>query len=175
MPANVSIRRAEPRDLERVAEIKVRNWADTYGSLIEPAALAQFLELDKQVEELRGAMHDAETLLLVAESTSGEVMGFALTYIDQRPDPWLESLHVLHGFRSHGAGTMLMRQTAAELIARGHRTLRLGVVSGNQAAEQFYVRLGATHIGREPASWAPGVWHELYRWADIAGLTIRPR
>ena len=63
-----------------------------------------------------------------------------------------------------------MRTTAALLLAGGHGTLRLGVVRGNDAAGRFYERLGARLAGAEPASWAGGVWHEIYRWDDITPL-----
>jgi len=46
-------------------------------------------------------------------------------------------------------------------------------VAGNVAASRFYERLGADMIGLEPATWAPGVWHELYRWPDLVALADR--
>jgi hypothetical protein len=77
---------------------------------------------------------------------------------------------VIRESRSTGAGTRLMRATAARLLARGHRTLSLGVVQGNTAAGRFYEHLGGTMTGREPATWADGVWHDVYRWSDIAAI-----
>jgi ribosomal protein S18 acetylase RimI-like enzyme len=103
------------------------------------------------------------------------VVGFALTYLDRDPEPWMESLHILRDHRSRGAGRLLMRATAEELLARGHRTLRLGVVEGNDAACRFYESLGAARAGREPADWAAGVWHELFRWPSLERLTLRGR
>ena len=166
----ISIRPATEADLPRVAEIKVRNWEDTYAPLVDPAVLAPFLDQATQLAELGEKLGRAETLLLVAVLDSREVVGFALTFLDQRPDPWLESLHVIRASRGAGAGTALVRATAAELLVRGYHTLRLGVVAGNDAAGRFYVRLGATMTGREPAEWARGVWHEIYRWSDISTL-----
>lgn len=163
-------RRAVEADLARVAEIKVRNWADTYATLLDRETLGRFLDRDAQLAELLKAARQPSTLLLVAEDPTGTVIGFALTFVDENPDPWLESLHVIRESRGSGAGTALMRATAAELVKRGHRTLRLGVVEGNTAAGRFYSRLGATMAGREPASWARGVWHEIYRWDDITPL-----
>lgn len=153
-----------------MAEIKVRNWADTYAGLLDPAVLAKFLDEKAQVEELKEALHKPTNILLVAADTTGTVVGFALTHVDEQPDPWLESLHVIRDSRGAGAGTTLMRATAAELLRRGRRTMRLGVVEGNDVAGRFYDRLGATMTGREPASWAEGVWHEIYRWDDITQL-----
>jgi ribosomal protein S18 acetylase RimI-like enzyme len=164
------VREATATDLPRLADIKVGNWEDTYSTLVEPDVLRPFLDRDAQLAELSSTFQEGTTLLLVAEDESGDVVGFALTYIDHRPDPWLESLHVARASRGIGAGTTLMRATALHLLDRGHRTLRLGVVEGNDAAARFYDRLGAMKAGRERASWARGVWHEIYRWDDISRL-----
>jgi len=165
-----SVRDATAADLDRVTEIKVRNWADTYGSILEPAVLRPFLDIEAQLAELREKLAETDSLMLVAEDGSGNVVGFALTYLDDEPEPWLESLHVLREFRGSGIGTLLMRATAERAIARGHHSMRLGVISGNVAAARFYERLGGAMVGLEPLSWAPGAKHEVYRWADLASL-----
>jgi ribosomal protein S18 acetylase RimI-like enzyme len=165
------VREATVADLERVAEIKVANWADTYGEILDAETLAPFLDANAQLAYIREVFAAPDSLLLVAEE-NGRVVGFALTYIDREPEPWMESLHVVREFRSRGAGRLLMRSTAEELRARAYRTLRLGVVEGNDAAARFYEGLGAVRAGREPASWAPHVWHELYRWPDLERLTL---
>jgi ribosomal protein S18 acetylase RimI-like enzyme len=98
------------------------------------------------------------------------IAGFAVTYLEDEPEPWLESLHVLRELRGSGIGTLLMRCTAERIIVRGHTSMRLGVISGNVAADRFYERLGGAMIGLEPLSWAPGAAHVVYRWADLASL-----
>jgi GNAT superfamily N-acetyltransferase len=153
-----------------VSEIKVRNWADTYASLLEPAVLVPFLDRDSQLAELREKFAKPGTLMVIADDGPGGIGGFAVTYLDHEPEPWLESLHVLRKFRGHGIGTLLMRCTAARVIARGHCSLRLGVISGNVVAARFYERLGGVMIRLEPVPWAPGVAHEVYRWADLSSL-----
>jgi GNAT superfamily N-acetyltransferase len=165
-----SVRDAAVADLERVTEIKVRNWADSYGSLLEPAVLRPFLDRDAQLAELSAKLAQPGTLMLIAEHGSGHIIGFAVTYLDDEPEPWLESLHVLREFRGSGIGTLLMRCTAQRAIARGHNSLRLGVITGNIAAARFYERLGGTMTRIEPVPWAPGVTHEVYRWASLASL-----
>jgi len=170
MSSGFSVRDATLADLERVSDIKVRNWEDTYGSLLQPDVLRPFLDRDAQLAELREKLAEPGTLMLVAEDGSGDITGFAVTYLEDEPEPWLESLHVLREFRGSGVGTLLMRFTAERIIARGHNSMRLGVISGNVAAARFYERLGGAMIGLEPLSWAPGAAHELYRWADLASL-----
>lgn len=169
------VRKAGDDDLAVIADIKVRNWADTYASLLDAATLAPFLDTPKQTAYVRDVANRRDALLLVAEAEPHGVIGFALTFLERAPEPWLESLHVLRERRSHGAGELLMRATAEELGVRGHHTLRLGVVEGNTRAARFYERLGASFAGREPADWAPNVWHELYRWPDLETLRLPRR
>jgi len=168
--ADVTIRDAAPGDLEAVARIKVENWTESYGALVAPGTLAQFLDVAAQREEFETELAAADTLLLVADDELGGISGFALAFAAAQPDPWLESLHVARDRRGRGIGTLLMRELARRLAARGLKTMRLGVVSGNDRAGRLYVRLGARMIGTEPAHWAPAVTHELYRWADMAAL-----
>ena len=165
-----TVRRGTESDLERIAEIKVRNWEDTYGPLIPRDVLLPFLDAAAQLDDVRRSVGLAEAILLVAEDHAGNVIGFSLAFLNHGPDPWLESLHVHPDFQSMGAGTLLMRATARELQSCGHRTMRLGVVEGNAAAERFYERLGGIEAGREPASWANGVMHHVYVWPNLDAL-----
>ena len=171
MAAEFSIRLGTPADAGPVAGIKVGSWADTYGSLLEPAVLRPFLDRERQAAYVTHSLEESGSLLLVAETGSGELVGFALAFLDREPEPWLESLHVAGNFRGRGVGTRLMRELAAGIEQRGHGSMRLGVVKGNTGAGRLYERLGATVIAEEPASWAAGVDHLIYRWPDLAALS----
>jgi ribosomal protein S18 acetylase RimI-like enzyme len=164
------VRQGRPADIEHVAAIKVANWADTYASLIPPAALATFVDLDHALDDLRASTARQDAIFLVAEDGPGSVLGFALAYLEEVPEPWLESLNVAAFARGRGVGTALMRELARILQAKGYRSLSLGVVKGNAGAGRLYTRLGARLLGIEPTTWAEGVDHEIYRWADLAQL-----
>jgi len=148
----------------------VRNWADTYGTLLDAKVLGPFLDPELQLKELHEAVAFPGTLLLVAVDRTNAVAGFGLTYVTREPEPWLESLHVPGELRGHGIGTLLMRSTAAHLRARGYDSMRLGVIAGNEAAARFYERLGGSLIGLEPVSWAEGAMHQVYRWPSLKQL-----
>jgi ribosomal protein S18 acetylase RimI-like enzyme len=165
-----TIREGTERDLERIVEIKVRNWKDTYGPLVPHDVLRPFLDPAAQLDYARKSFGSTRAILLVAEDDEGKIIGFSMAFLDPGPDPWLESLHVHPEAQSRGAGTLLMRATASELERRGHDTMRLGVVEGNTGAERFYERLGGVDAGREPTSWASGVMHHVYRWPNLDAL-----
>ena len=168
---NLSVRKGDAHDLERVAAIKVHSWSDTYSSLLEPDVLRPFLDHDTQLAVIRNAAAQPTTTLLVAQDASGLVVGFALAYLEPNQEPWLESLHVDGDLRGHGIGTLLMRALAADLKIRGYNTLRLGVIVGNRSAARLYERLGARLSAIEPVTWANDVSHEIYHWADLTPLT----
>ena len=165
-----SIRPGVPADLDAVAAIKVANWADTYAQLIPADVLAPFLDLAHAIDDLRDSIAMADAHFLVAQDSKGDVIGFSLAYLDEEPDPWLESLHIASAARGRGVGTALMSEIAHAIRARGRNSMRLGVVKGNRGAGRLYERLGASLVGTEPTGWARGVDHEIYRWADLGGL-----
>ena len=120
------------------------------------------------------ALHDAsaesDTVLLAAQDPAGKIAGFSLAFPARRPEPLLESLHVLREYQGRGVGTLLLRATAATIQGRGYTSMRLGVIAGNAGAARFYQRLGGAFAGLEPTGWAEGVWHEVYRWPDLSVL-----
>ena len=162
-----SVREGTDDDLERIAEIRLQTWSATYVGLMPPEVLRPLLDLRAQVDSLRHGMAEPDALLLVAADSHGTVVGFALSFLARPPDPLLESLHIVGEVQGRGVGTLLMRATAAKMKAHGHGSMHLQVIAGNTRAERFYERLGGIAAGLEPASWAPGVWHRVYRWPDL--------
>jgi ribosomal protein S18 acetylase RimI-like enzyme len=165
------VRQGRPVDIEQVAGIRVDNRRETYASLVPPPVLAEFADRDRALAELRESTARTDAIFLVAEDADGSVTGFALAYLEQGPDPWLESLHVARAHRGQGVGTALMKELALMLQRKGYGTLSLGVIKGNAAAGSLYRRLGAKLVRIEPTDWAAGVDHEVYHWAALAPLT----
>ncbi len=76
---------------------------------------------------------------------------------------WLSDLWVLRESRGCGVGQRLLAQGEAEIVARGHRTLRLRVVQSNAAAIKFYHRHG-WRIAREfPHEKIPVIMLEMFK------------
>src|SRR5215472_357670 len=57
-------------------------------------------------------------------------------------EEWLDDLWVLRESRGQGVGHLLLARGEAEIVARGHETLRLRVVQSNAPAIDFYRRHG---------------------------------
>src|SRR5579872_7490307 len=99
-----SVRDATLDDVDRLADIKVRGWAGTYAPLVPPDVLAPFLDRVEQARRLGRLIGAPGTLLLVAGVGDEARAGFALTFMDRRPEPKMESLHVLREHRGSGIG-----------------------------------------------------------------------
>jgi GNAT superfamily N-acetyltransferase len=161
----VSIRLACEADAGQVAEVKAIGWDTAYRGLVPDDIVERFTDLAVQTEVVRTAIVRADALVLVAER-EGRIVGVALSELG--PEPFLDALHVRPDERSGGVGAALLRRTAHELMARGHDTMTLHIVAGNDRAGSFYERHGAHRTGTVPADWGDGRVLELgYRWDDL--------
>jgi GNAT superfamily N-acetyltransferase len=117
--------------------------------------LARFEKLEQRVtgsaaslaEHLFGERPVAEAL--VAELTSGEMVGFALCFTSYstfltRPGLYLEDLFVLEAHRKRGIGKALLDAVRELAVARGAGRLEWSVLDWNQDAIDFYRRAGAS-------------------------------
>jgi ribosomal protein S18 acetylase RimI-like enzyme len=66
-----------------------------------------------------------------------KIVGMVLTH-----EQWISDLWVLRERRGCGIGQRLLAQGEAEIVGRGHRTLRLRVLQSNTKAIKFYHRQG---------------------------------
>jgi ribosomal protein S18 acetylase RimI-like enzyme len=164
------VRAATPADAAAAARVKAVGWATTYAAWVPGDILRRYTDVDRQTDETREALRLGH-LVLVAEDAPGRIAGVAVAETLNREEPFLDTLHVLPPCRGQGIGERLLRAVAAELVARGHHALTLGVVEQNAGARRFYERLGATATGSASALWAPGDVVEVsYRFAHLTEL-----
>jgi ribosomal protein S18 acetylase RimI-like enzyme len=116
----VSIRRPLSQELESVRALVQTVVDEVYGGIWAPPPLP----VDEQGWEL--------SWIAVVDQ---KIVGVVLT-----SDEWLDDLWVLRQTRGYGIGQRLLAQAEAEIVARGHETLRLRVVQSNAPAIGFYCR-----------------------------------
>jgi ribosomal protein S18 acetylase RimI-like enzyme len=94
---------------------------------------------------------EPDAFALLAESDSGEAIGYCVAHmLDGPDDSWqsgrkiadIESLCVLPAHRGGGLGSKLFEAAIAEAGRRGAADIWIGVVVGNESAMRFYRRHG---------------------------------
>src|ERR1700682_5941778 len=79
---SVIVRDGVLADLSQVAALKVRSWDDTYRPLVGDAVMDQLLDVEEHRKTIQEDLGKHEAFLLVAEAPDGEILGFALSCLD---------------------------------------------------------------------------------------------
>jgi GNAT superfamily N-acetyltransferase len=91
---------------------------------------------------------DPKAWCLLAEDDAGEVVGFAVYFVNfstwvGRYGLWLEDLFVRPTARGQGHGRALLVELARIAVARGYRRIDWWVLDWNEPAHGFYRGIGA--------------------------------
>ena len=143
----MQIRVATPDDAGAIAALKVRAWRAAYAGILPPERL-DTLEVDAEAEAWREHVEapPAEERLWLAVD-GDDLVGYARTGPCEDVDatPELGEVHGLYAAPERigtGVGRALLDHAAADLAARGYRTLVLWQFVGNERAAAFYERAG---------------------------------
>ena len=173
------IRLATDADVLAMAKVHIVSWRETYPGMLPEPMLAQMSVAAEAIRWQR--MLDrprawGDAMSFVAEQ-HGSIIGYG-SCSDQRSRALrgrgftgeISELYVLRSAQRQGVGSGLMRAMAQALLERGHRGMSLWVLEQNQAARQFYRRLGGTAVAEKR-----GRFHEVaFGWADLRQLAAGP-
>lgn len=144
----ISIRRAEPADIEAILRILGETYLTTWKPQLTAQAIARFESSGhtvRYVQEYLPGIH----LACLEE----EVMGL----IDWR-DNFIDSLHVSLSHQGRGIGGALLRFAEAAIAAAGHAEVRLETDTFNQQARAFYRKHGYRELDFYPdEEWQSGL------------------
>jgi ribosomal protein S18 acetylase RimI-like enzyme len=167
----MGIRRASAADADRMAEIHVQAYDETYRD-IAPAEVFEGLTLERRQTQWRGffAANNGLAPARVAE-VGGETVGFCTGLAADGGIGWIKTLYLLRKAQRTGLGRALMAAVLDDLTALGSRSVRLDVAEGNGPAEGFYRALGGEPVSRQID---PGpIWKSVtltYEWRDLDAL-----
>ncbi|WP_439105080.1 GNAT family N-acetyltransferase [Celeribacter marinus] len=164
------IRDAVQSDLPAVAAIHVASWRMAYRGLLSDDYLGQPVADDLNGKWV-GMDIPAEDILLVAIDDNA-VTGFIYVKGGKHP-AYIDNLHVDPDRKRAGIGAALMKAAARTLIARGHNSAYLTVITDNAAAVDFYRKMGGAFgpkqnelLYGEPVQTYPVHWGDLRELAD---------
>jgi diamine N-acetyltransferase len=151
----VSIRAADLRDAEVLADLSRRTFHDTFAAHNKPEDMDAYMSEAFTVERIAAAIRQPGTVWLLAE-TPTRVVGFAM--LAPEPPPAcvtarfpvrLAKLYVSADAMGSGVGAALMRAGIAWATTAGYKSLWLGVWEHNHRANAFYARWGFVPVGAE--------------------------
>lgn len=159
------IRNATPADMDAIAALHIASWRGAYVGLLSDDYLGQPVVDDLRAKWV-GVDLPAGDVLLVSE-TDGDVDGFIYVICDRDP-AYIDNLHVAPVRKRSGIGEALMRAAATRLIALGHTSAMLTVITNNAPAVAFYDKIGGIRgpaqdekLYGEPVQTYPVTWDDL--------------
>ena len=171
----VRIRRAGLEDLPGVARVLVDTWRATYRGVV-PEAFLEGLSYEGQAERWAQRLKTPTWpgRLFVAESESGEVVGFAAFGPDRASGfpgytAELWAIYVLPNWQRKGLGRALFHEGARLLQAEGYGRMLVWVLKENPKGRGFYEHLGGVLLGeREIELGGAKLWEVAYGF-DLGG------
>jgi ribosomal protein S18 acetylase RimI-like enzyme len=145
----VAVRRAQPADAARIAEIHVRSWQSTYQGLI-PQDYLDGLDPARGRERWAAWLEQADWSrggILVVADDDGHVAGFAGVDASRDEDAAddvgeVRAIYLSPGCCGRGLGRELMTATVGHLTAIGYGQVTLWVLTSNARARRFYEAAG---------------------------------
>jgi GNAT superfamily N-acetyltransferase len=173
----IQIRRATINDSMGIAQVQVDSYRTAYAGIFSLAYLEHFSYEEQAQDWYDWMMNKPRDLLYVAQSESGEIVGYALGRPGRAAiEPYdceLLALHVRQLFQLQGIGQRLMVKMAEQFRVQGCTSMLLWVLRKNPARE-FYEKLGGTLLGEQEVEVGEGekAVEVAYGWADMAGLLV---
>ncbi|HTI10927.1 MAG TPA: GNAT family N-acetyltransferase [Puia sp.] len=159
MIPKLSIRFAEPDDINTIGWLAQQTWPETYGHIITAEQMQYMLNLFYNPLSLRRQMLEEKQQFLMVEQDE-EPIGFASWAPMAEPGVYrLHKLYVLPGIQGKGMGKAMLNFIFEDI--RGARALRLNVNRYNKAL-QFYERMGFVIIGEEDIDIGNNYWMNDY-------------
>jgi len=131
---------AERPDVDLFARARKVGFADHRGAVDEPLQSA----IDRTQQDIEQADFDPKLWILAMDGDEPAGLAFNSMKDDEYPDAgYVASLAVLPNYRKRGLGLTLLKKSFAELHARGHHTVILGVDGSSlTGAVRLYERAG---------------------------------
>ena len=142
----MDIRLAVSSDLEKIAELYVKNHTETYRGLLSDDYFKN-LTVDYAKEKWHPYLNSVDKKLWVAYRED-EFLGFMAGAKDESlANIWyLDSLQIIEKARGKGIGTAFIRFMMQYAVENGYSRMSVCIVRGNDNAEKLYKKLGAEHL-----------------------------
>lgn len=165
------IRPAKQSDIEKIAELYIKNHNEAYKGLL-PDAYFERLTLNYAKEKWNAYLDTAGRIIRVAYNEE-DFLGFTAGMKDEElTDTWyLDSLHITEKARGKGIGTALIKTMMKYAAENNYLKMSVCIVKGNDKAGNLYKKLGAEHFSYFDDDFCGTVSHsEKLLWNDLSSL-----
>lgn len=151
----LTIRPAEPGDIEAIAAVGRASFVHAFEYLFTPEVLERYLQATYSPEKIAASLKHAENRYYVAETADGVVGFLKLKADNAHPEvggnhPWqVQKLYVDPAHVGQGIGGQLMVVGEGVMRQAGTDVAWLVVHEDNKGAMRFYERLGYRNVGED--------------------------
>jgi ribosomal protein S18 acetylase RimI-like enzyme len=171
----IRIRKADVKDAEAIAKVRIDTWRTTYQGIFPGEVLAR-LSYDQarhrwETVYLSSKSHDT---VYVAEEDLSKVVGFVKCGQDRDNDPTYKgeviAMYILQSMQRKGIGKQLMVAAAKDLKSRGFDSMIVWVLADNPS-RHFYDKLGGEHVQTRNITIGGKQFQEFgYGWKNLDSM-----
>jgi ribosomal protein S18 acetylase RimI-like enzyme len=172
MSGKTSIRVAKVEDTSEITQVHTAAWRTTYRGIV-PQETLDNINVERREQMWREMLSDPERddFVLVAETETGEVVGFASGGPERGEgdyDGELYAIYILEEFQRQGIGRRLTERVIQRLIADGFSSMLLWVLKDNAGSRGFYEKMGGELVGEKQYEIGGKLLDAVgYGWKDI--------
>ncbi|WP_017185130.1 GNAT family N-acetyltransferase [Alkalibacillus haloalkaliphilus] len=166
----MKIREANLSDASGIGKVHVNSWRTTYKGIV-PDEYLNNMTYEKRAKLWEQNMSAQDQYIIVAESDSGQIVGFASggkreTNVHENAGD-LTSIYILEEFQGQGVGTQLMKEMFAYFRTVGYDTIFVEVLKSNET-KFFYEAFGAVqHEAKTITIQGKELDLLIYKWTEI--------
>jgi ribosomal protein S18 acetylase RimI-like enzyme len=152
----IEYRRPRLDEAEAMAALHVQCWHEAYAEFL-PAALMSGFSNGQRLPMWQAAIPHPDRFVLAAYDLAKPV-GFVISgstdekHIENQ-DGHLWAIYIDGQFHRRGIGRELIAAAAGDWLAKGGKSLTLGVLAENASARLFYEKLGARLVKTSTYDW----------------------
>lgn len=171
----ITFRRATVDDAAAIATLRVDSWRDTYRGVMPDAFLDNMRAEESAAMWVQVLTAGVAGICVYVAQAGTEIVGFAAGML-LTPEKFdcnaeLTAIYLKPIAQRGGVGRRLLALVAGALQQGGASGLLVWVIADNQAARQFYERLGAELLIEQPFTWdGLDLLEAGYGWRDLAAL-----
>jgi ribosomal protein S18 acetylase RimI-like enzyme len=171
---SVALRAPSIDEAEAIARLHIACWREAYAGIVPAEALAS-ADLSERTAKWQQSIGDADSFVLAAFE-DGEPVALMLARPRSDADARdgegeIGALYVRASHYRMKLGSRLMGAAARWWLARGGRSLRLGVLTENSRAVAFYERIGGRSVMTTTYPWGGAdLPHLIYIYDDLPAL-----